>query len=67
MHSFSPARVIGGDGFGYAPEKGTWVKVPQIGSVVLGDDVEIGANTTIDRGALGDTVSRPASNSTTSS
>ena len=51
-----PGAVIGGDGFGYAPEKGAWIKVPQIGSVVLGDDVEIGANTTIDRGALGDTV-----------
>jgi len=51
-----PGAVIGGDGFGYAPDKGTWVKVPQIGSVVVGDDVEIGANTTIDRGALGDTV-----------
>ncbi len=51
-----PGAVIGGDGFGYAPEKGTWVKVPQIGSVNIGDDVEIGANTTIDRGALGDTV-----------
>jgi UDP-3-O-[3-hydroxymyristoyl] glucosamine N-acyltransferase len=51
-----PGAVIGADGFGFAPEKGTWVKVPQIGSVQLGDDVEIGANTTIDRGALGDTV-----------
>jgi UDP-3-O-[3-hydroxymyristoyl] glucosamine N-acyltransferase len=51
-----PGAVVGGDGFGFAPEKGTWVKVPQIGSVVVGDDVEIGANTTIDRGALGDTV-----------
>jgi UDP-3-O-[3-hydroxymyristoyl] glucosamine N-acyltransferase len=51
-----PGAVIGGDGFGYAPEKGAWIKVPQLGSVVLGDDVEIGANTTIDRGALGDTV-----------
>src|SRR4029079_17577425 len=51
-----PGAVIGGDGFGFAPEKGTWVKVPQIGSVNIGDDVEIGANTTIDRGALGDTV-----------
>ena len=51
-----PGAVIGGDGFGYAPDKGTWVKVPQLGSVVVGDDVEIGANTTIDRGALGDTV-----------
>ena len=51
-----PGAVIGGDGFGFAPEKGTWVKVPQIGSVRVGVDVEIGANTTIDRGALGDTV-----------
>jgi UDP-3-O-[3-hydroxymyristoyl] glucosamine N-acyltransferase len=51
-----PGAVIGGDGFGFAPEKGTWVKVPQIGSVTVGDDVEIGANTTIDRGALEDTV-----------
>jgi len=51
-----PGAVIGGDGFGFAPEKGGWVKVPQIGNVVIGDDVEIGANTTIDRGALGDTV-----------
>jgi UDP-3-O-[3-hydroxymyristoyl] glucosamine N-acyltransferase len=48
--------VIGGDGFGFAPEKGAWVKVPQIGSVTIGDDVEIGANTTIDRGAIDDTV-----------
>jgi UDP-3-O-[3-hydroxymyristoyl] glucosamine N-acyltransferase len=51
-----PGAVIGGDGFGFAPEKGAWIKVPQVGSVVIGDDVEIGANTTIDRGALGDTV-----------
>jgi UDP-3-O-[3-hydroxymyristoyl] glucosamine N-acyltransferase len=51
-----PGAVIGGDGFGFAPEKGAWVKVPQIGAVTVGDDVEIGANTTIDRGALGDTV-----------
>jgi UDP-3-O-[3-hydroxymyristoyl] glucosamine N-acyltransferase len=51
-----PGAVIGGDGFGYAPENRTWVKVPQIGGVNIGDDVEIGANTTIDRGALGDTV-----------
>jgi UDP-3-O-[3-hydroxymyristoyl] glucosamine N-acyltransferase len=51
-----PGAVIGGDGFGFANDKGSWVKVPQIGSVVVGDDVEIGANTTIDRGALGDTV-----------
>jgi UDP-3-O-[3-hydroxymyristoyl] glucosamine N-acyltransferase len=48
--------VIGADGFGMAPEAGRWVKIPQIGSVRIGDDVEIGANTTIDRGALDDTV-----------
>jgi len=49
--------VIGADGFGFAREQhGSWVKIPQIGSVVIGDDVEIGANTTIDRGALEDTV-----------
>lgn len=51
-----PGAVIGADGFGYAPERGTWVKVPQIGSVRVGADVEIGANTTIDRGAIGDTI-----------
>jgi UDP-3-O-[3-hydroxymyristoyl] glucosamine N-acyltransferase len=49
--------VIGSDGFGFAREKdGRWVKIPQMGRVVIGDDVEIGANTTIDRGALDDTV-----------
>lgn len=48
--------VIGADGFGIANDEGVWVKVPQLGSVVIGDDVEIGANTTIDRGALADTV-----------
>ena len=48
--------VIGADGFGVAPEEGRWVKIPQIGGVRIGDDVEIGANTTIDRGALDDTV-----------
>ncbi|PKO84061.1 MAG: UDP-3-O-(3-hydroxymyristoyl)glucosamine N-acyltransferase [Betaproteobacteria bacterium HGW-Betaproteobacteria-11] len=49
--------VIGADGFGFAREAdGAWVKIPQIGRVLIGDDVEIGANTTIDRGALGDTV-----------
>lgn len=48
--------VIGADGFGFAREtEGAWVKIPQNGRVVIGDDVEIGANTTIDRGALGDT------------
>lgn len=48
--------VVGSEGFGFAPSKQGWVKVPQIGRVVIGDDVEIGANTTIDRGAIGDTV-----------
>lgn len=48
--------VIGADGFGFAPDRGSWVKIPQVGSVVIHDDVEIGANTTIDRGALDDTV-----------
>jgi UDP-3-O-[3-hydroxymyristoyl] glucosamine N-acyltransferase len=48
--------VIGADGFGIADDNGRWVKIPQIGSVRIGDDVEIGANTTIDRGALDDTV-----------
>ncbi|ALP53118.1 UDP-3-O-(3-hydroxymyristoyl)glucosamine N-acyltransferase [Candidatus Tenderia electrophaga] len=51
-----PGAVIGSDGFGYAQDKAAWVKVPQLGGVVVGDDVEIGANTTIDRGALEDTV-----------
>ncbi len=48
--------VLGADGFGFAPEAGAWVKVPQVGSVRIGDDVEIGANTTVDRGAIDDTV-----------
>lgn len=49
--------VIGADGFGFAREAdGAWVKIPQVGRVLIGDDVEIGAGTTIDRGALGDTV-----------
>jgi len=49
--------VIGSDGFGFARERdGRWVKIPQVGRVVIGDEVEIGANTTIDRGALDDTV-----------
>jgi len=48
--------VIGADGFGFANENGAWIKIPQTGRVVIGDDVEIGANTTIDRGALADTV-----------
>lgn len=48
--------VIGADGFGMAKDKGKWHKIPQLGSVVIGDDVEVGANTTIDRGALEDTI-----------
>ena len=48
--------VIGSDGFGFAKEGDSWVKIPQIGRVVIGDDVEIGANTSIDRGALDDTI-----------
>jgi len=48
--------VIGGDGFGFASDNGRWIKIPQTGGVRIGDDVEIGANTTIDRGALDDTV-----------
>ncbi|MBX3663935.1 MAG: UDP-3-O-(3-hydroxymyristoyl)glucosamine N-acyltransferase [Burkholderiales bacterium] len=48
--------VIGADGFGIAMDDGRWLKVPQIGVVRIGDDVEIGANTTIDRGAIDDTV-----------
>ena len=51
-----PGAVLGADGFGIAMDHGRWIKVPQLGGVVLGDDCEIGANTTIDRGALGDTV-----------
>lgn len=51
-----PGVVIGADGFGLAREPEGWIKVPQVGSVVLGDDVEVGANTTIDRGAIEDTV-----------
>jgi len=48
--------VIGADGFGYARDGASWVKIPQVGGVHIGDDVEVGANTTIDRGALKDTV-----------
>ena len=48
--------VIGSDGFGFAPDRGTWVKIPQVGSVRIGNDVEIGAKSTIDRGAIEDTV-----------
>ena len=48
--------VLGGEGFGFANHQGVWQKIAQIGGVTLGDDVEIGANTTIDRGALSDTI-----------
>ncbi|MDX1592740.1 MAG: UDP-3-O-(3-hydroxymyristoyl)glucosamine N-acyltransferase [Gammaproteobacteria bacterium] len=51
-----PGAVVGGDGFGFANDGGRWERVPQIGSVVVGDDVEIGANTTVDRGSIEDTV-----------
>ncbi|MBT8136408.1 MAG: UDP-3-O-(3-hydroxymyristoyl)glucosamine N-acyltransferase [Gammaproteobacteria bacterium] len=51
-----PGTVIGSDGFGIAREPEGWIKVPQLGSVVVGDDVEIGACTSIDRGAIDDTV-----------
>jgi len=51
-----PGVVIGADGFGIANDKGKWIKVPQLGSVVVGNEVEIGANTTVDRGALEDTI-----------
>nr|WP_320166819.1 UDP-3-O-(3-hydroxymyristoyl)glucosamine N-acyltransferase [uncultured Methylophaga sp.] len=51
-----PGVVIGADGFGIANDNGHWIKVPQVGSVKIGSDVEIGANTTIDRGAIEDTV-----------
>ena len=51
-----PGAVLGADGFGFANNQGKWVKIPQLGRVIIGDRVEIGANTTIDRGALEDTV-----------
>jgi UDP-3-O-[3-hydroxymyristoyl] glucosamine N-acyltransferase len=51
-----PGVVIGADGFGFAPVQGRWEKIEQLGAVRIGDDVEIGANTCIDRGALDDTV-----------
>jgi UDP-3-O-[3-hydroxymyristoyl] glucosamine N-acyltransferase len=51
-----PGAVLGADGFGNAMTPEGWVKVPQVGGVVVGDDVEIGANTTVDCGAIGDTV-----------
>lgn len=51
-----PGVVIGSDGFGLVNDAGQWLKVPQLGTVIIGNDVEIGANTTIDRGSLDDTV-----------
>jgi len=48
--------VIGSDGFGYANDNGKWIKIPQLGSVIIGNRVEIGASTTIDRGALDNTI-----------
>jgi UDP-3-O-[3-hydroxymyristoyl] glucosamine N-acyltransferase len=51
-----PGAVIGADGFGLAFDRDHWVKIPQLGSVVIGNDCEIGANTTIDRGAIGNTI-----------
>ena len=51
-----PNAVIGADGFGYYQDAGRWIPVPHIGRVILGDDVEIGASTTVDRGALSDTI-----------
>ncbi len=53
---FQSGCVIGSDGFGYANERGEWVKIPQLGRVVIGNRVEIGASTTVDRGAVDDTV-----------
>jgi UDP-3-O-[3-hydroxymyristoyl] glucosamine N-acyltransferase len=52
----SSGVVVGSDGFGFANQRGVWHKVPQLGGVRIGDDVDIGANTTIDRGALEDTI-----------
>lgn len=51
-----PGVVIGSDGFGFALDEGNWIKIEQMGAVRIGDHVEIGANTCIDRGSLGDTV-----------
>ena len=51
-----PGVVIGADGFGLTNDNGRWIKVPQVGSVIIGDDVEIGANSTVDRGAIEDTI-----------
>jgi UDP-3-O-[3-hydroxymyristoyl] glucosamine N-acyltransferase len=51
-----PGAVIGADGFGFAPDSGEWLKIPQVGRVVIGADVEIGANSSVDRGAIDDTI-----------
>ena len=53
---FHPGVVIGGDGFGFANENGRWVKIPQVGSVIIGDDVELGGHTCVDCGAINDTI-----------
>jgi len=53
---FKAGAVVGSDGFGFAPDADGYVKVPHLGGVIIGDDVEVGANTTIDRGTIGDTV-----------
>lgn len=54
--NIAAGAVIGADGFGYANQQGSWVKIPQVGRVIIGDHVDVGANTTIDRGALDDTI-----------
>jgi UDP-3-O-[3-hydroxymyristoyl] glucosamine N-acyltransferase len=54
--TLKPGAVAGADGFGFAPDDDGYVKVPHLGSLRIGDDVEIGANTTVDRGTIGDTV-----------
>jgi len=54
--NISAGSVIGADGFGYASKAGTWVKIPQVGKVIIGNNVDIGSNTTIDRGALDNTI-----------
>ncbi|MFC3033923.1 UDP-3-O-(3-hydroxymyristoyl)glucosamine N-acyltransferase [Pseudoalteromonas fenneropenaei] len=53
---FQSGAVIGSDGFGYANQKGQWIKIPQVGRVIIGNHVEVGANTVIDRGAIDDTI-----------
>jgi len=54
--NIAAGAVIGSDGFGYANQEGAWVKIPQVGRVLIANNVDIGANTTIDRGALDDTI-----------